>query len=205
MAAFTLTLRTEVQMNRGIALSAAILLAAGCGREATAPATSRLPDAPVLSQAGLGASVDADLARLRRVTAAAHDTLAAAAAGWSAQITGCMSLPGTGAMGFHYGNPAYIGDGILRVDQPEILLYEPTRNGGRKLVGVEYVVLYSDWPREAAPPVLFGREFVQVDVFGLWGLHAWTWAENPLGMFEPWNPRVSCEFAAGALGSSRHH
>lgn len=192
-------------MNRAIALSAAMLLAAGCGRETTAPATVPAADVPALSQAGMGASVNAELAVLRRATSVAHDTLAGAAAGWSAQITACMALPGTGAMGFHYGNPAYIEDGILQVDRPEILLYEPTPSGGRKLVGVEYVILYRDWPRNAAPPVLFGREFAQVDVFGLWGLHAWVWADNPLGMFAPWNPRVSCESAPSALRSSRHH
>lgn len=195
-------------MNRGIALYAAILLAGGCGRETTMPTmptTLEAPAGPALSQSALGATVNADLARLRRVTAAAHDELAGAAAGWSAQITGCMALPGTGAMGFHHGNPAYIDDGMLRVDQPEILLYEPTPDGGKRLVGVEYVILYRDWPRDAPPPVLFGREFAQVDVFGLWGLHAWVWAANPLGMFEPWNPRVSCESAAGAPGPSFHH
>lgn len=192
-------------MKRVIALSAAILLAAGCGREAAPPTGIDVPAEPALNQSGLGAAVNTELSLLRRVTAVAHDTVAGAAAGWSAQITGCMALPGTGAMGYHYGNPTLIEDGVLRVDEPEVLLYEPMPGGGRRLVGVEYVILYRDWPRDAAPPELFGRPFAQVDVFGLWGLHAWVWAENPLGMFEPWNPRVSCDFAAGAPGPSRHH
>lgn len=192
-------------MHRGIVLSAAILLAAGCGREAAPPTGVGAPADPAFSQAELGAAVNTELALLRRVTAVAHDTLAGAAAGWSAQITGCMALPGTGAMGYHYGNPALIEDGILRVDQPEIVLYEPMPGGGKRLVGVEYVILYRDWPRDAAAPVLFGQEFARVDVFGLWGLHAWVWAENPLGTFAPWNPRVSCNFATGAPGPSRHH
>lgn len=194
-------------MTRTIARLAAILLVAGCGREAGPPTAIAGPQtAPAASQAGFGPSIDRDLALLRRVTAGAHDTVAAADAGWAAQITDCFAAPGAGAMGYHYGNPAYIGDGILRVDQPELLLYEPTKDGGRRLVGVEYVILYSDWPRDAAPPVLFGQRFVPVDAFGLWGLHAWVWKENPAGMFEPWNPRVSCEFAAAnAPGAARHH
>jgi hypothetical protein len=24
-------------------------------------------------------------------------------------------------------------------------------------------------------------------------LHAWLWRQNPLGMFYPWNPMVSCQ------------
>lgn len=196
-------------MTRSIPALAAILLLAACGREATTlTALAEAPGPPIASHAGDDASVHRDLAILRRVTAAAHDTLAAAEAGWSAQITGCLAAPGEGAMGYHYGNGGYIEDGILRVDQPELLLYEPTKNGGRRLVGVEYVILYRDWPRAAAPPVLFGQQFVQVDAFGLWGLHAWVWAENPRGMFAPWNPRVSCAFApaiAGAPAAARHH
>lgn len=195
-------------MIRHTAALAAILILAACGRESATPTAVAAAGAPLISRAGDGASVHRDLAVLRQVTAAARDTIAAADAGWSAQITGCLAAPNEGAMGYHYGNGGYIEDGILRVDQPELLLYEPTKNGGRRLVGVEYVILYRDWPRDATPPVLFGQEFAKVDAFGLWGLHAWVWAENPRGMFAPWNPRVSCEFAppiAGAPAAARHH
>ena len=106
-------------------------------------------------------------------------------------------------MGFHYGNLGLI-DGVAEVNRPELLLYEPTRNGKLRLVGVEYIIPYDFHSRDSAPPVLFGQEFVQVDAFGLWGLHAWVWAENPNGMFAPWNPRVSCKFAA-SLSTALHH
>ena len=96
-----------------------------------------------------------------------------------------------GAMGFHYGNVALI-DGVARVDQPELLLYEPEKNGKLRLVAVEYVIPYTAHARSAAPPVLFGQEFKQNDTFQLWGLHAWVWKENPAGMFASWNPQVSC-------------
>ena len=196
-------------MIRSIAAPIAILLLAACGRESATPTAIPDPGGVAFArQAGLGASVNRDLALLRRVTAAAHDPRAGDDAGWGAQITGCLADPGAGAMGYHYGNPAYIGDGILRVDQPELLLYAPTKNGGRRLVGVEYVILYDHWPREAAPPELFGQQFVQVDGFGLWGLHVWAWKENPSGVFAPWNPDVSCEHApvpAAAPRAARHH
>ena len=94
-------------------------------------------------------------------------------------------------MGFHYGNVGLI-DGSVQVDQPELLLYEPEKNGRLRLVAVEYIIPYTLHSRDAAPPVLFGQEFKQNDTFQLWGLHAWVWKENPSGMFADWNPRVNC-------------
>jgi hypothetical protein len=40
--------------------------------------------------------------------------------------------------------------------------------------------------------VLFGRQFIADDAFGLWALHVWTHRTNPSGTFSPWNPRVHC-------------
>lgn len=190
-------------MKVATALLVAIWLVAACAREPTDPGVISDPGAPRFSQSGLGAEVTHDLAALRRATASFHDSDAAAEAGWSTEVTGCMSAGSAGAMGFHYGNVALI-DGIAEVDRPELLLYEPTRNGGLRLVGVEYIIPYTFHSRDAAPPVLFGQEFVQVDSFGLWGLHAWAWAENPDGMFAAWNPRVSCDFAP-AVSTAAHH
>lgn len=185
-------------MTRTTASLVAIVLLAGCGREPSAP-TYATP----LANQGAGSAVHRDLAALRRATASFHDFGTAGAAGWSAKITECMSAGALGAMGFHYGNVGLI-DGVVEVERPELLLYEPTRNGGMRLVGVEYIIPYAFHSRDAAPPVLFGEEFVRVDAFGLWGLHAWVWAENPSGMFAPWNPRVSCEFAAATTVTAHH-
>lgn len=187
-------------MTRHTAALLTIVLLAACDREPVSPTAA--VDGPFASQAGLGSATNRDLAALRRATAAFHDTTVAADAGWSAKITGCMSGGAAGAMGYHYGNPVLI-DGTAEVERPEILLYEPTRDGGRRLVGVEYVIPYTFHPRNAAPPTLMGQEFLQVDAFGLWGLHAWVWTENPSGMFEPFNPRVSCVFAP--VVAAAHH
>lgn len=184
-------------------LLVAIVLLAGCEREPVSPELAREPGSLQFSQSGLGAEVARDLASLRRATAAFHNFAAAEDAEWSAKITGCMSGGAEGAMGFHYGNVGLI-DGIAEVDRPELLLYEPTSNGKLRLVGVEYIIPYDFHSRDSAPPVLFGQEFVRVDSFGLWGLHAWVWAENPNGMFAPWNPRVSCEFAASTSTVAHH-
>jgi len=40
-------------------------------------------------------------------------------------------------------------------------------------------------------------------VFGLWGLHAWVWKENPSGMFTAWNLTVNCDNTT-AVASMSH-
>lgn len=156
------------------------------------------PPSALASQSGLGTTVNRDLATLRRVTAPFHRFDAASAAGWSASITSCMTDPALGGMGFHYGNVGLI-DGSVSVDQPELLLYEPEKNGQLRLVAVEYIIPYTFHPRSAEAPVLFGQQFKQNDTFQLWGLHAWVWEENPSGMFASWNPRVTCDNATEAM------
>jgi hypothetical protein len=160
-------------MRRIAQLLAGIALLAGCGDSTTAESK--------------------DLATLRRVTTPFQDFNAATTAGWSAQITPCMTDP-AGGMGFHYGNTALI-DGTLRVEEPELLLYEPDQNGTMQLVAVEYIVPYTSHSSSDTPPVLFGREFKQNDTFQLWGLHVWLWKNNPSGLYADWNPQVTCAHA----------
>ena len=130
---------------------------------------------------------------VRRVTQPFADFNAAVAAGYSAQLTGCMENPPLGGMGFHYGNPALI-DGVVQALKPEILLYEPLQNGKLEFVGVEYVVPYTAWTKPN-PPALVGVPFHRNDAFGLWVLHAWVAKKNPSGGLFDWNPTVSCKFA----------
>jgi hypothetical protein len=188
-------------MRRTVQRIVALALIAGCGGEPIATEAANIQRQAAASRASgedakaLSPAVNRDLAALRRVTAPFHNFNKATAAGWSAQITPCMTDPaGAGGMGFHYGNTALI-DGSVSVEEPELLLYEPEGNGRLRLVAVEYIIPYTAHSRSAAPPVLFGREFKQNDTFQLWGLHAWVWDENPSGMFANWNPRVTCEHA----------
>jgi hypothetical protein len=68
--------------------------------------------------------------RLGRLVAPFHQFETAVNAGWSVQFTLCLEAPGLGGMGFHYGNPAYVEDGgAVNLLQPELLLYEPQKNG----------------------------------------------------------------------------
>lgn len=170
-------------------------------------ACERLTDMPldsgpaedVTAQAShAGAANDADvsawLAGVRAATAAFHDIDAAAAAGYDVRITGCMELPGTGAMGYHYGNIALI-DGVPEEFAPELLVYAPQQNGKLRLVAVEFIVPFDAWT-ETDPPSLHGIAFHPNTTFGLWALHAWIWDRNPAGVFADWNPTVSCEFAS---------
>ena len=158
------------------------------------------------------ASAASQIAQLRRLVAPFHDFQTAVKAGWSAQITPCLvsgdlpSTPGAGAMGFHYGKVSFIQDGgVVNLVQPELLLYEPEKNGKLRFVGVEYIVPFADHPASAAPPTLLGHEFAQVPEFGVWGLHIWVGRENPSGIFAPWNPKVSCAAAPAGQVATHHH
>jgi hypothetical protein len=189
-------------MKRTALLLAGIALMAGCGGDPAAGpvATDLLPPAAI---EGANAAVNKDLATLRQVTAKFHDFETASHAGWSAQITPCMTDPaGAGGMGFHYGNIGLI-DGSARVNEPELLLYEPEKNGRLRLVAVEYIIPYTAHSRSAAAPELFGKKFKQNDTFQLWGLHAWVWKDNPSGIFADWNPVVTCANATNTV-AMRH-
>jgi hypothetical protein len=161
--------------------------------------TSPSADQAVASHGAAGhhgpvsASVERQIARLRAVTAPFHRFEAAANAGWGARITPCFSDPKLGGMGYHYGNEALI-DGTVEALKPELLLYEPTKNGKLRFVAVEYVVPFTAWTR-SEPPSLYGLSFHRNEAFGLWVLHVWHFRENPSGIFADWNPKVSCKYA----------
>ncbi len=189
-------------MRQTLRLLAAIALLTGCGSEPMPTERAiRIQPGENETHDKSPASVQRDLAALRRATAPFLKFEKAKHAGWSAQITPCMSDPVAGGMGFHYGKTA-IFDGNVHVEEPELLLYEPDKHGRLRLVAVEYIIPYTAHAREAAPPVLFGQKFQQNDVFQLWGLHAWVWKENPSGIFAPWNPTVGCENATSVSSMS---
>ncbi len=113
---------------------------------------------------------------------------------------GCVSGGDYGAMGLHYINMALVGDGEIKPDQPEIILFEPTPNGGIRITGVDYIVDAATWDsNHSGPPQLMGQLFHFFDKpnrFGLdsfYTLHVWAWKDNPNGTFTNWNPNVSCD------------
>jgi hypothetical protein len=115
---------------------------------------------------------------------------------------GCVSGGDFGAMGLHYVNMGLVDDKEIKVDQPEIILFEPTPDGGIRITGVDYLVKKADWesnPDHKGPPELMGQLFHLFDSpnrFGLdpfYTLHVWAWKDNPVGTFSNWNPNVSCD------------
>lgn len=139
-----------------------------------------------------GADVARQLAALRSATAPFHSLRLAAEAGWDEDITGCLSSQ-SGGMGHHYVNWGELLDGgTLDPLRPEVLVYAPDASGAKRLVAVEYLVLGSDLPSSATPPVMYGHEFHFNSAFGVWALHAWVWKHNPDGIFADWNPKVVC-------------
>lgn len=143
------------------------------------------------------------LAQARHAIAPFHRVHVAKAAGYGvlsdAAGIQCIDNPGVGGMGVHLVDGDLVGDGTVRATTPEALVYEPNRRGGLRLVAAEWVVLQADWDAtHTSPPQLFGRTFEPVPAGNRYGLpafyelHAWLFRSNPLGMFQDWNPRVSC-------------
>ncbi|HZZ40872.1 MAG TPA: hypothetical protein VFE06_17175 [Acidobacteriaceae bacterium] len=123
------------------------------------------------------------------------DVNAATAAGYS-PVLGCVSGSDHGAMGVHYVNSSLV-NGPIDATQPQALIYEPSATGQYKLVGVEFIILASALPANAAPEVE-GHLMVYVDSPNRYGLpafyelHVWAWRENPQGPFVDWNNHVTC-------------
>jgi hypothetical protein len=114
---------------------------------------------------------------------------------------GCVSGGDFGAMGMHYINMRLVQDNEIKAEEPEIILFEPTANGGIRITGVDYLVDKAGWesnPDHKGPPELKGQLFHLFDSpnrFGLnpfYALHVWAWKDNPAGTFSNWNPNVSC-------------
>lgn len=205
-----------------LATFALFALAACAGDPPTAPqgAQPEAAAARVATLGGeqLSSDVLAALAQVRRATARFHDIDKALEAGytvWSpdpfAAGATCASNP-AGQMGYHLvnvalrGSPANpaAGDATIDMLQPEMLLYEKRADGKMHLVGVEYLVFKAAWERVhgvgAAPPTVMGQPLpLSTHTFTPTGpaiphyeVHVWIWSSNPLGMFAPWNPTVSC-------------
>jgi hypothetical protein len=148
----------------------------------------------MLATTAISASTD-NLGSVRAATAKFHKPEAAQAAGWDLVpgLDHCFENPGVGAMGYHYINTALL-DTSLNALKPEAMVYAPKKNGKLKLAAVEYIVPAEAWDNEGnfEPPSLHGQSFHLNENLGVYVLHAWIWKNNPSGMFEDWNPRVSC-------------
>ncbi len=106
-------------------------------------------EATAHDHAAHAAGLEDELAQVRHVTARFHRVEEAIAAGYELGwvngagvriISGCVSHPTAGAMGYHYFNPTLVTDNAVDPLEPEALVYESAPDGGLKLVAVEWVV-----------------------------------------------------------------
>jgi hypothetical protein len=119
-------------------------------------------------------------------------------------LFGCVSGPDDGAMGLHYVNMALVADPVLDARKPEIVIYEPLPNGGRRLIGADFLVFAADWhASNTGTPQVMGQLMHLIDSPNRYGLpafytlHVWAWKPSPTGAFVNWHADVSCEnFAA---------
>ncbi|RJL23579.1 hypothetical protein D5H75_32260 [Bailinhaonella thermotolerans] len=105
-----------------------------------------------------------------------------------------------GGMGYHYVNHRLVADPRLEPLRPEVLVYVPDGRGGRVLGAAEYFKVDRDQRLATADdrPRLFGQDFqgpMEPHEHGMpihYELHVWLFKHNPKGLFEPWNPKVTC-------------
>ncbi len=133
----------------------------------------------VLGTAAVATADNNGLSAARAATAPFHQLGTAKAAGYTAEVVdlngfACIDdIAGqTGGMGIHFLNPNLL-DGNVDESTPELVIYEPTKNGQMRLVAVEYLVLRSAW--EAAHPggsvpTLFGQPMELVPAGNRYGL-----------------------------------
>lgn len=111
------------------------------------------------------------------------------------KIEGHMDYP-KGAMGIHFVNLTVSGPPDPM--RPNVLIYEP--DGGKlRLVAVEWLVplaVAKERPTLLGQPFqgpMEGHEPLIPKDFAHYDLHAWLFKDNPLGMFSPTNPDVTCD------------
>ncbi|HLL75595.1 MAG TPA: hypothetical protein VK421_10060 [Pyrinomonadaceae bacterium] len=171
-------------------VASAVVLTLGVVAFTPAGFTVSSSSAAVVAQEDCSPECREQLAMARAATAKYHNVEKALEDGY-VQASPCVASP-AGAMGYHYVNFSLAADPDIDASQPEALLYLPNESGKLKLVGVEYVRVFTP---SAQRPTLFGRPFDGPAFFlnpPQYNLHVWLWKHNPAGMFTPFNPALSC-------------
>lgn len=173
----------------------------------TAFTTMALP----ISSATADDTLDAKIEEMRKALSKYEDPYVAVRDLYLSTV-GCVVYDGTkmeghmhypkGGMGIHFVNLTIQGppDPL----KPNVLLYEPV-DGKLKLVGAEWLVplaVAKERPSLLGQPFqgpMEGHEPLIPKEFHHYDLHAWLLKDNPLGMFSPTNPNVTCEGADFSL------
>ena len=140
------------------------------------------------------------LSGIRESTAKYHDIQVALddgyVLGYHGAAAGCVQKPGTGAMGYHYFNTARMDDPAINENEPEVLVYHTGDDGTLELGSVEWVVPKAAWDAAGygpAAPVVFDQTMHIINPVLNWYVeHAWVWTHNESGLFQDWNPDVTC-------------
>lgn len=174
---------------RALRLGAVLAAAIAAGPAAAHGPQTRPSPAP--------AALTPELVEVRDALAKYADPVVAIRDGYFSTL-GCVVYP-NGGMGVHFLNPALIGP-TPDPFRPQILVYEPARDGTLHLVAAEWFIPLAtgiterphifgqpfDGPMEGHEP-LMPRELHHYD------LHVWLWKENPAGLFNAINPSVDCQ------------
>lgn len=190
---------------RGIAvLAIASTIVVACSNDLTRTTSLAAVEDASLARVSAAATSPAAqnqlLAEIRQATARYHRVDVAIADGY---VLGspCEAIPG-GGIGVHYRKSSLI-DAVVDPSQPELLVYEPQKNGNLELVAVAFVVRASAWDAvNSGLPMLGDQVFEDKRIpdwssppFPNYELHVWVWKHNPSGMYATTNPTVSCELA----------
>ena len=183
-----------------LSLAALTATLSGCAVDASLDPTVAPPHSAQTGPAfsvGAAETEGALVAQLRQASVRLRDFQVVLDEGYIQTSPGCV--PGFGIV---YRNNALL-DGVVDPAHPEILLYEPQKNGRMQLIGVELLVLAIPWDAiHSGPPTYAGQTFEDRRAPGSVGppfpnyaLHAWVWQHNRNGLFTPFNPTITCEFA----------
>jgi hypothetical protein len=142
----------------------------------------------------MGTNRHSDLAQLRLATVEFQRLEAAQAAGYSLMpgLNQCFQNSGFGGLGYRFISTSLI-DANVDLMQPEVMVYVRGPNGALQLAAVEYIVPVAAWnATHTGWPQLMGHQFHLNPSLEAYVLNIWVWENNPSGMFEDWNPKVSC-------------
>ncbi len=163
----------------------------------TAPAASSTSAGPGIA-AGTGRAL-ADRAVAYAATAPYHVHFKGVEAGYVPDKY-CVfdRAGGSGALGYPHFNHAY--DNSVDPAKPAALYYEDDGRGGKRLVGVQWLVYDRDQKltTDDDRPTMFGTAFKGPKPGNFPGqpvhyaLHLWLWKKNPDGLFATFNPAVRC-------------
>ena len=213
-------------MRRIIAFACMTTLAACGGAEEQPEATEA--EASASAVPALTPEQETFVSDLRAATAKYADVAVAEAEGFmrdpanhcvTAEMMGHPAEIGN--MGIHYFRPDLLGitnpappvagtDGVIDINLPEVLVYEPQMDGTLQLVAAEYLVFQEPWAKagNTAPPALAGMPFVAMandpatpideahEFTPHYELHVWVHRDNPTGLVSEFNPAVTCDHAA---------